>query len=723
MSRQIIQNIIGKVNAYCPGEAGQRILQSFEYAQTAHEGQLRRSGEPFVEHPVRVAALIAELKLDVPSVCAGLLHDCVEDTETSVKDLQQLFTDEVGFLVDGVTKLGKLQWTNREDRQAESFRKMLVAMARDIRVILIKLADRTDNMRTLQHMPQERQVSIARETMDIYAPLANRLGIYWIKAELEDLAFRYLLPEEYQQLVSDLAVREKERRRYVEKVERILRSIMGKNDITCTVSGRPKNHWGIFSKMQRTSKELEQIHDIVAFRIVCDDIKDCYAALGSLHGSFTPIPGRFKDYVAMPKPNGYQSLHSSVIGPDGDRMEVQIRTEQMHRVSEEGIAAHWKYKEGRGGLSEEDQRKFSWLRQLVEFQQDLKDPVEFISTVKIDLFADEVYTFTPQGDVRAFPVGATPVDFAYAVHTEVGNHCAGARVNGLIVPLRYKLRNGDTIEIITNKNQKPNKDWLKFVATARARSKIRHYIRKEQRDKGRVLGKDLLEREFRKAGHSMAKVQKQGLLREAAGKLRLGSEEDLVMQVGFGKLTPANVVQTTLPELAEDKKATQEDKPKGRLGSLLDKVRRKAPAGGIRVEEMDDMLVRVAHCCNAVPGDEIVGFITRGRGVTIHKRDCPRALDLEPERKVEVSWDERSKVEHPVAVQVMSSDRPGLLAKVSLAFSDQGINISTANCHSTGNSRAVNTFHFSVFNLDHLKQVMRAIQKIKGVYSVERISM
>ncbi len=721
MTPESIQQVVTKVLSYFPGASEELILSSFKYADEAHTGQKRRSGEPFVIHPVRVATIIADLKLDVPSICAGLLHDCVEDTEASVKDLQELFSTEIAFLVDGVTKLGKLQWTNREDRQAESFRKMLVAMAKDIRVILIKLADRLDNMRTLQHMPQDKQESIARETVDIYAPLANRLGIYWIKAELEDLAFRYLLPEEHRKLVDDLAVHDQKRRKYVDRVERDLLKLMGKHAIKCTVSGRYKNLWGIYSKMRRTKKDLDQIHDIVAFRIITADIKDCYAALGIVHAGYTPIPGRFKDYVAMQKPNRYQSLHTSVMGPHGDRMEVQIRTEEMHAVAEEGIASHWVYKEGGGELSDDDQRKFSWLRQLVEFQQDLKDPVEFINAVKIDLFADEVYTFTPEGEVRSFPVGATPVDFAYSVHTEVGNHCAGARVNGLIVPLRYKLRNGDTVEIITNSNQKPNKDWLKTVATARARSKIRHFIRREQRDRGRVLGKDLLERAFRKKGHSLVKLQRKGMLKKAAGQLRQGNEDDLIMQVGFGKLTPAQVIRVVLPEEAEAKEAKDEGKGKGALGNLLQKVRRKTPASGIRVQDLDDMLVRVANCCKPVPGDEITGFITRGRGVTIHKRDCPRALDLEPERKVEVSWDEKTKVEHPVAVEVQCTDRPGLLAKISQAFSDEGINISTANCHASGNTRAVNTFHFSVFNLDHLRKVMRAIQKIKGVYSVQRI--
>jgi GTP pyrophosphokinase len=425
----------------------------------------------------------------------------------------------------------------------------------------------------------------------------------------------------------------------------------------------------------------------------------------------------------MPKPNQYQSLHTSVIGPRGERMEVQIRTHEMHRVAEEGIAAHWVYKEGKSSLSSDDQRKFSWLRQLMDFQKDLKDPAEFLDAVKIDLFSDEVYIFTPNGDVRAFPSGATPVDFAYSIHSEVGDHCAGCRVNGLIVPLRYKLRNGDTVEIITSPNQKPNKDWLKFVATARARSKIRHFIRREQRDRGRSLGHEFLEREFRKYGHSLAKAQKRGDLQRAAAELRCGSEEDLIMYVGFGRITAAQVVRTVVPDVAARQAATApalEPAKKGTLGQILDRVRRRSSTG-IRVQDVDDVLIRFAHCCNPVPGESIIGFITRGRGVTVHKLDCAKALDLDPERRIEVSWDSEAKVEHPVAIEVTCTDKPGLLAEMSRAFSEQGVNISMANCRSTGNSRAVNTFHFSVFHLDHLRQVMRAIQKIKGVHSVERI--
>lgn len=716
-----LEDILERVRQYNPNADVVQIRRAFTGAYEAHDGQRRKSGEPYFIHPASVARIITDLKLDVPSICAGLLHDCVEDTEMSLKDLQTRFSDEIAFLVDGVTKLGKFPWTTREERQAENFRKMLVAMAKDIRVILIKLADRTDNMRTLEHMSEDGQDRIARETMDIYAPLANRLGIYWLRAELEDLSFRYLYPNEYAQLVDDLEATGEQRKQYVAEVEGILRRIMADNEIRCEVQGRTKNLWGIYSKMRQSKRTLDQIYDVVAFRVLSNNIRDCYAALGVVHEKFTPIPGRFKDYVAMPKPNQYQSLHTSLIGPRGERMEVQIRTYQMHRICEEGIAAHWVYKEGRGILSSDDQQKFAWLRQLVEFQRDLKDPTEFIDAVKIDLFADEVYVFTPNGDVKAFPAGATPVDFAYSIHTEVGNHCAGAKVNGQMVPLRHKLRNGDTVEIITNPNQRPNKDWLKTCSTARARSKIRHYVRTEQRERGRALGKELLERAFRQAGQSLSKAQKQGDLKRVAVELRCGNkEDDLLMQVGFGKVVPGQVLKIIFPSLTPEAKP---EEPKGRLqriSQIFTKARRRAPSG-IQVQGEDDVLVRFAHCCNPLPGDAIMGFITRGRGVTVHKLDCPKALDLDPERRIEVSWDSDAQVQHPVTINVHSTDKPGLLADVSKTFSEQSVNISQANCRVTANGRAINTFHFQVLHLDHLKQVMRALQRIKGVYSVERV--
>src|SRR5215813_3463633 len=542
-----LADILNKVETYHPGADLDLIKRAYVFAAKAHDGQMRRSGDPYVVHPLSVAQIITDLRLDVPSVCAGLLHDCVEDTSVTVDELGKVFSPEVAFLVDGVTKLGKIPWNTREERQAENFRKMLLAMARDIRVILIKLADRTDNMRTLGAMPTEKQERIARETMDIYAPLAHRLGIQWIKCELEDLSFRYLQASDWTALSARLAAQEKERRKYLDEVARTVKKEMEAGGIECEVRGRVKHMWSIHQKMRKTGRELEQIYDIVAFRVITQSVRACYEALGVVHSKWTPVPGRFKDYIALPKPNMYQSLHTSVIGPRGERMEVQIRTEEMDKVAEEGVAAHWRYKEG-GPVSAEDQQKFQWLRQLMEFQKEVKDPTEFIESVKIDLFQDEVYVFTPKGDVKALPKGSTPIDFAYAVHTEVGNRCSGARVNGLIVPLRYQLRNGDTVEILTNPQQRPNKDWLKFCATSRAKAKIRHHIRAEQRERGRQLGNELIERELRKYGVSLPKAMKSGDLGKAAEKLKAQTGEELLILVGYGKNTAAQVAEALVPE-------------------------------------------------------------------------------------------------------------------------------------------------------------------------------
>ncbi len=722
-----LQDLLTRVSSYHPAADLDLVQRCYAFAAKAHDGQLRRSGDPYVVHPLGVAATIAELRLDVPSVCAGLLHDCVEDTSATTEEITKEFGAEIAFLVDGVTKLGKIPWTNREERQAENFRKMLLAMARDIRVILIKLADRVDNMRTLDAMPPEKQERIARETMEIYAPLANRLGIQWIKIELEDLSFKYLQPKEFNELTERVTAYHKERQKYIDDVSKILQEELQGNGISCQVYGRPKHLWSIHQKIAKTGRELEQLFDIVAFRVIVDNVRACYETLGVVHSKWTPIPGRFKDFIALPKPNMYQSLHTSVIGPRGERMEVQIRTADMHRVAEEGIAAHWRYKEGRpaldnsgsGGKDEKDAKRFAWLRQLMEWQRDLKDPTEFIETVKIDLFADEVYVFTPKGDVKALPKGAIPIDLAYAIHTEVGHHCSGARVNGLIVPLRYALRNGDTVEILTSPNQKPNKDWLKYVVTSSAKAKIRNYMRQAEREKSKQLGKELLEREFRKYGLAFAKVQKSGDLDKAVATLKLQSQEELLVTVGYGKLLPADVIEAVVPE--DKRKLVPELEPSSNpVVQLIRKVTRRQTAG-IKVAGEDDVLVRYGKCCSPLPGDPIVGFITRGRGVTVHTLGCDKAMEQDPERRVDVEWDGKFKQPRPVSVQIVTADKPGLLASISQSFNDLGINISQANCRSVDDNKAVNTFQFSVGDLEQLKTVMRALQKINGVFSVSRM--
>jgi guanosine-3',5'-bis(diphosphate) 3'-pyrophosphohydrolase len=716
-----LDQILSEVAGYFPSADLPLVRRAYQFAAQAHDGQTRKSGDPYVTHPLAVAQIIAELKLDVASVCAGLLHDCVEDTSATIEQLSELFGKEVAFLVEGVTKLGKLPYSTREEQQAENFRKMLLAMARDIRVILVKLCDRLDNMRSLNHLPPEKQERIAAETMQIYAPLANRLGIQWVKVELEDLAFKYTNPGEYEQLAHDVSKSRAERLEYIHSVEKLIQKEMIENGVPCEVMGRAKHLWSIYQKMKRTQRPFEEIHDAIGFRVITDSQMHCYQALGVAHQTWTPIPGRFKDYIALPKPNLYQSLHTAVIGPRGERIEVQIRTSEMNLVAEHGIAAHWKYKEG--SISSQaigpDDKKFAWLRQLIESQKELRDPTEFLESVKVDLFGDEVYVFTPGGDVKALPKGSCPIDFAYSVHSSIGDHCSGARVNGMIVPLRYQLRNGDTIEIITSPNQKPNKDWLKLVKTARARTKVRWLLRQEQRDKAVLLGTDLLDKALRKHNTTLTRAEKQ--LKSAAQELKCMTVDELIIQIGYGKITTQQVLEKALPELAK-KSDEPAAKPESMLKTLLRKVTRRTSSSGIKVAGEEDILVRFAKCCSPLPGDPVVGFITRGRGVTVHRRDCDKGLDLDPERRIDVEWDGNGTTQHEVAIQVLCSDKPGLLAHISQSFSDQGVNISQAHCRATEDGRAVNTFHASVKDLDQLKQVIRSLSRIKGVYSVDRVS-
>jgi GTP diphosphokinase / guanosine-3',5'-bis(diphosphate) 3'-diphosphatase len=718
-----VQEICSSVSTYDPSADLGLIQRSYEFAAERHAGQRRRSGDPYVVHPVGVARIISQLRLDVPSICAGLLHDCVEDTSATAEDIGQLFGTEIQFLVEGVTKLGKIPWNTREERQAENFRKMLLAMARDIRVILIKLADRVDNMRTLQFMPRDKQERISRETREIYAPLANRLGIQWMKVELEDLGFRYLEPDEFRALSGRMAETAESRQAYIDEVCGKLRTVLAEAEINAQISGRAKHLWSIFQKIKKTGRDLDQIFDLIAFRVLTDSVRDCYAVLGVVHSNWTPVPGRFKDFIALPKPNLYQSLHTTVIGPRADRMEVQIRTQEMHRTAEQGIAAHWKYKEQNGsspgGPGGADGKAFAWLRQLMEWQRDLKDPTEFIETVKIDLFQDEVFVFTPKGDVKALPKGATPIDLAYAVHSKVGEHCSGARVNGLIVPLRYALRNGDTVEILTSANQKPSKDWLKFVITSRAKTKIRHHIRMEQRERSRQKGRDLLARELRKRKDmALATAERDGLLEAAATRLRIGTADDLLVAVGYGRISPEQATNAALPEHAEQEGAPTAVEP----DAVPQPIKRpKRSIGGIRVQGEADIVVKFAKCCSPVPGDNIVGFISSGHSVVIHTRDCPKALDLDPIRRVDVAWDDESKTLRPVAIQVSCEDRPGLLASISKSFTEHGVNISQAKCRTTEDGRAVNTFQVTVGHLDQLKTVLRSLQEIEGVVAATRL--
>jgi len=707
-----LTDIVDKVRAYQPQADFDLLHRAFTFAATKHEGQSRKSGEPYITHPTAVASIIADMRLDGASVCAAFLHDVVEDCEVSHEEMAARFGEEIAFLVDGVTKLGRINFTSKEDQQAESFRKMVVAMARDIRVLLVKLADRLDNMRTLEHMKAEAQVRIAQETLDIYAPLAGRLGINWLKSELEDCAFQYLYPEQYLDLVQKTKKVQRDRERYIGDVVKRLQKMLIERGFAADVSGRAKHLYSIYRKMRQSNCEFEQVHDVLAFRVLTEDVADCYAALGVIHSQWTPIPGRFKDYIALPKPNMYQSLHTTVIGPGQRRIEVQIRTSDMHKTAELGIAAHWKYKDKTGGLDTKDAARFAWLRQLMEFQQEVSDPAEFLDSVKVDLFAEEVYVFTPKGQLKVFPRGATPIDFAYSVHSEVGDHCSGARVNGSIVPLRYQLHNGDTIEILTSPQQHPTKDWLDHVATGRARSKVRSYIRAEERKRSVALGRTLVERAFHRHDASFARFQKSGQLEKVAQHLHVTNGEELFAAVGFGRIDAGDVYAA----------AVQDDTTALRP-SLFERAVRRVTGGndgGIRIDDVDDVLVRFAQCCSPLPGDPITGWITRGRGVTVHRRGCSKAMELEPERRIDVTWSERVKVSRPVVLKVMTTDKPGILANVSAAFTEAGVNISEANCRVSPDGTAVNLFHFQVDEAAKLNTLMRKIQGVDGVYSVER---
>jgi len=716
------EDLIHRVQAYHPTADVELIQRAYDFSYRAHHGQLRKSGDPYFIHPASVAGIITELRLDTASICAGLLHDVVEDTLSSLNDVERQFGGEIAHLVDGVTKLSKINFTSKEDRQAENFRKMVVAMARDIRVLLVKLCDRVDNMRTLQHMKPEAQERIARETMEIYAPLANRLGIQSFKSELEDLSFKYLEPDAFNELSQAIQKSKRDRDKYIADVCKTLHARLAEQGFQSDVTGRAKHLYSVWRKMKAQQCGLDQIHDLIAFRVLVESVGDCYAALGVIHSQWLPVPGRFKDYVALPKPNMYQSLHTTVIGPGRERVEIQIRTHEMHRVAERGIAAHWKYKERGGGVADSDAQKFGWLRQLMEWQKELKDPAEFLEGVKVDLFQDEVYVFTPKGDVRVFPRGAGPIDFAYAIHSQLGDHITGARVNGKLEPLRYKLKSGDVLDVLTSPNQHPSKDWLDYAVTTRARAKIRNYVRAASREKSQKLGRELLERELHKAGVSLAKLIKNDAeMRRLMDALRVGNQDELFVLIGYGKISPDDVLGVLAPKAEAEGPASLPPPQlrEGRIETFVRKVTGKDD-GGIRLSGIDDVLVRYARCCNPLPGDDILGFITRGRGLTIHRRGCPKAFDTDPERRVEITWDTKAKINRSVQLRVVTANRPGILATVGQTFSAQGINISEANCRAGDDGRAVNVFTFLCTDMDQLKGVMKALQKVQGVVAVER---
>jgi GTP diphosphokinase / guanosine-3',5'-bis(diphosphate) 3'-diphosphatase len=716
-----IEGILDRIHAYHPQADVEPLMRAYIFAAKAHKGQERISGEPYLSHPLEVAGILAELRLDTGTVAAGLLHDVVEDTHSTLTEIKELFGNEVASVVDGVTKLSRIPFSTREEAQAENIRKMILAMSKDIRVILVKLADRLHNMRTLDPLPEAKRRLIAQETLDIYAPLAHRLGISWIKAELEDLGLRHLDPEAYQELAALIARKRKEREGDINEAIRLLETKLAEVDVKAQITGRPKHFYSIYKKMREQKKEFDEIYDLTAVRVITSSLKDCYGTLGVIHTLWKPISHRFKDFIAVPKSNGYQSLHTTVIGPKGDPVEIQIRTKEMHRVAEEGIAAHWKYKEGKSGIDPADQ-SFVWLRQLMEWQRDLKDSKEFLETLRVDLFPDEVYVFTPRGDVRQFPKGATPIDFAFAIHTDVGLRCVGAKINGRLVPLRTELLSGDIVEIVTSPNHVPSRDWLKVVKTPRARSKIRQWIKNEERARSVSLGRDLLEKEIRRLGKSPNQLLRPDAVALALERYSFETEEELFAALGYGKVSPRQAVSRLLPP-EEFQALTEAEEGREKKGER--KPSRPRPTEeGVRIRGIDDILVRFSKCCSPVPGDDIIGFITRGRGVSIHTVDCPNAVSLmaDPERQIAVSWDGRRKEPHQVKIRVeIGKDRPGVLAEITTAISSTNTNITQADIRVTEERVGVNTFVLEVSDLTQLQATMQAIQKVDGVVGVERV--
>jgi GTP pyrophosphokinase len=709
-----INDIIDKAQMFLPPEDLEMIEKAYIYSASVHQGQVRLSGEPYLTHPMEVAGILTDMKMDAATIISGLLHDTIEDTLTTAEQLEHEFGKDVAFLVSGLTKLSKLSFSSQEERQSENLRKMILAMSSDIRILLIRLADRVHNMRTLQYHSKERRIAIARETLDIYAPLANRLGINNMKMELEDLSFQYIAPAAYNELSAKIAKSTEARHRYTEEVKNIISSELEKYQIKCKVEGRAKHLYSIFNKMHEQHLDFDEVYDLIAFRVILDSDKEktCYEVLSIVHALWKPVPGRFKDYIAMPKGNNYQSLHTTVIGPYGERVEIQIRTKSMHEWAEKGIAAHWRYKEGRAqGDDEENQIKK--LREVLEIQQEIMNPKEFISDLKLALFPEDVYVFTPHGDVKSFPKGATPIDFAYSIHTDVGNQCIGAKVNRSIVPLRYKLQNGDRVEIITQAGHHPSKDWLKNVVTTRAISKIRNWINLEEKKNSIALGKDLLEKEFKRHNLKFSHFIKSEEIKRAFEGLSVNQLDDLISQVGLGRISPRRVVKYFLDD--EDADITE---------PVVEKIKKKkaaSPSKGVTlvgVEDIDDIMVSFARCCNPIPGDAISGYISRGRGVIVHTNNCPYIKKMDEERIVNIQWNTREDHTYPVRIKVVCDDIRGILTEVSSVISSFDINISFAQVE-TENLVATCNFVIDISNLNQLNQIIAAIKQLRFVRSVE----
>ncbi len=711
-----LEDILEKVSSYNGSGNLDIIKKAYVFSGMVHEGQKRMSGAPYLSHPLEVAYILSGMEMDPITVATGLLHDTVEDTHTTIDKIRELFGGDIASLVDGLTKLSQITFNNKADREAENFRKMLVAMANDIRVLVIKLADRLHNMRTIEALPDEKQMKIAGETLDIYAPLAHRLGLGKMKVELEELSFRILKPEEYRKLKEQIESEDEEMGQYINDVKAILEKRLSDYNINGVVTGRLKHFYSIYRKIVEDNLDLEHVYDVVAFRIIVDSLKECYEALGIVHSMWKPIPGRFKDYIAIPKQNMYQSIHTTMIDPHGNRMEVQIRTHEMHRIAECGIAAHWKYKEGKD-LSEKDERRFAWLRQLLETQKELKDSEEFMKTLKVDLFPEEVFVFTPDGDIKEFPTGATAIDFAYSIHTDIGNRCVGARVNRKMVPLKYRLNSGDTVEILTSQNQHPNKDWLNYVVTSRARARIRQWIRTEEREKSIALGRMVCEKEFKRYDLDLNRLLKTNTLENIGREFfGLNNVEGLFAKIGYGKLSILQIVSKILPPgrlpqsrnvwISRFKKIFQRSKKEFQEGVIVDGI--------------DDVMIKFAKCCNPLPGDRIVGFITVGSGISIHTNSCLNVIGVDQERIIGAEWASTLQSARPARIEITCVNEKGLLSEISTAISSAGANISNADVR-TEDKKAICTFEMEVQDLNHLRTIINGINSIKKVVKVERI--
>ena len=708
-----LNELISAVQQYSSDADIQTLVNAYLFAAQAHNGQTRKSGEAYLTHPLAVAMILTEMKMDVDTIATGLLHDTMEDCMVSHAVLAENFGTDVADLVDGVTKIGKLQFRSKEEEQAENFRKMVLAMANDIRVVLVKLADRLHNMRTMEHMRGDRQEAISKETMDIFAPIANRLGLSRVKSELEDLCFRYLEPEIYERLSSQLAERKKANSEYMNRFKSQLEELLSSKGINCTIYGRTKHLVSIYRKMESQNITFDQVHDLIAFRVIVDDINACYATLGYIHGTYPHHPERLKDYIAQPKSNGYQSLHT-VILPAGEQIEIQMRTSDMHKFAEYGIAAHWRYKEGHLALSKQDIQKISKLRALFEAAKEIQDPAEFLETVKVDLFSNEIFVFTPKGDIKIFPQQATALDFAYAIHTEVGNQCTGAFANGKMVPLRYVLQNGDRMSVQTSPNQTPKRDWLDIVRTGRAISKIRHYIREEERQAGIALGKEILEKELLKHEQNLLKLLKSGKLKEAYKPLGFKQPEQLYLSISSGATPLSKIIKTLIPEVQQA--------PKGALSSFISKIRSNKPVSPVTVGGQQNVLTSFAKCCSPLPGEPITGFITRGKGISIHRSDCPQLLHSDVFLRIDVEWQQNSESAHTTALEIICNDQMGILADLGAVCKTQSVNVIRMDGRAGEDHKANLYLEIIIKNVAALNTLMKTIRKISGVLNVRRIN-